>query len=427
MTPPPSPAAGSTSTTNTATIFFQDDDEDPLVALQRIFTPKVYKDIAHGWKMPHRSMFGELSKFVNQRTLKSNGPALEASADVLLRFYGIQKNGVLSKIASRCRHPFAPAQVDHVQNIKALAEVFIEQNPGGGTGYSFGALLDRYLKFQFLYLRFQLAGIKDHVIGGDRNYILSESGHDIEDNVAVPREGGAPAISITLHWLQGTSLIRTGPEPVVERVARSLQDFGIQEDPKFLYLCHGTDILSATSIVKDGPDPIVGAMHGDFGGSLFYLTDSLPYAVFSACQSVENSKNPIDPAIVVFPIPRAALVGHELALQNLSDWKRVVERGCRQKRIPDGQLKKAYIDADCISGKISHNATLVDQAREEPRPAEFAQWAFKESEYTDNLFNTIYASGDVHVFRILFSSHDEWRSAPPGRQGRVRFGRRGRR
>ena len=227
MSPPPSPAAGSTATTTTATIFFQDEDEDPLAVLQRIFTPKVYRDIARGWEMPHRSMFGEVSKFVNQRALKSDGPALEASADDLLRFYGIQKNGILRKIASRCHHPFAPAQVDHVQNIKALAEVFIEQNPGGGTGYSFGALLDRYLKFQLLYLRFQLTGIEDHVIGGDRNYILSESCHDIEDNFAVPREGGVPAISITLHWLRGISLIRTGPEPVVERVVKSLQDFGI--------------------------------------------------------------------------------------------------------------------------------------------------------------------------------------------------------
>ena len=131
--------------------------------------------------------------------------------------------------------------------------------------------------------------------------------------------------------------------------------------------------MSATSIMKDSPDPIVGALHGDFGALLFYLTDSLPYAVFSACQSVENSKNPMDPAIVVFPIPRAALAGHELAFHHLSDWKRIVEKGRRQKRIPDGQLKKAYRDADCISGKISHNATLVDQDKEEPRPTEFAQ------------------------------------------------------
>lgn len=416
MTPPPSPSGSAA----TATSFFgipqstrwHDDDEDPIAALQRIFTPKVYHDIIErGAEMPHRSILREASKYVNDQAHKSDGPPLESSVDDLFSFYGIQqKSGVLSRISGWCGSNllFAPARVDHVQNIKALAEVFIEQNPGGGTGYSFGALLERYLMFRLLYCHFHLAGIKEHMVGGERRGYVSDSGHDIQYDCAVRREG-APDVSVIVHWLRWKSLVRAGPEPVLQRVLKGLQDFDGFADPDFLYLCHGTDILSATSIVEAGPNPNIGSVHGDFGSCLFYLTDCLEYAVYSACQAAEKSASPMECAIVLFPIPRADLQGHELALDNLGSWKKVVEYGCRQKKIQDESLIVAYRAADCISGFISRNATQVDQGKEEPQASDYSQWAFRDSNYTANLFNASLTSGRVHVFRILFEREDEWR------------------
>jgi hypothetical protein len=423
MTPPPSPSGSAATATSTSFFGIPQStpwhDEDPIAALQRIFIPKVYDALERRAEMPDRSIIREASKFVNDQAHKSDGPPLESSVDDLLNFYGIlQKRGVLSRIARWCGSNllFVPAKVDHVQNIRALAKSFIEQNPGGGTGYSFGGLLERYLIFRLMYYRFHLAGIKEHV-GGERPGYISDSGHDIQYNCAVRREG-APDVSATVHWLRCKSLVRAGPEPVLQRVLKGLQDFGSFADPDVLYLCHRTDILSATSIVEAGPNPNIGVAHGDFESCLFYLTDSLEYAVYSACQAAEKSASPMECAIVLFPIPRADLQDHELALDNLGSWKQVVEYGCRQKEFQEESLGVAYRAADCISGFISANATQVDQAKEEPRATKYSQWAFKDSTYTKKLFTASLTSGRVHVFRILFEREDEWRSIPARRQGR---------
>jgi hypothetical protein len=160
--------------------------------------------------------------------------------------------------------PVAPSTVDHLQNIESRALVYCEANPDGGDGYSFGALLDRYLFFNLIYFPQHLIGVETCLIGGEgRRYI--EGGNHETAQERVGRSGSAPDANVTLHWVREGHLVQPGPGYIYDRVPNGLPNLLLDGiDPNLLYLCHGTTIAHASAIVRKGPH-LVGAICTDFG------------------------------------------------------------------------------------------------------------------------------------------------------------------
>ena len=136
--------------------------EDPKAVLGRIFTANVYAMIKYyRFRVLERDNHTDPSPLrrasMSERKQRLHDPS--ASVDDLLRHFGIpqRRDFLCSRFVrwlSRRSLPSstqAPSstqrQVHHAKNIMTLAEVFCEQNPDGGAGYSFGALLERYLFF----------------------------------------------------------------------------------------------------------------------------------------------------------------------------------------------------------------------------------------------------------------------------------------
>ena len=326
--------------------------------MEDIFTEDVYDKICLMAGQPHRSIVGAACKYVIQKARdKYDMEDPTVSAVELLRHFGIKQRGgnfgsTLVRWLGRLLRRSTPPKVDHVKNIKTLADVFCEQNPDGGAGYSFGALLERYVAFHLIYYH-EFAKI--HAIGGERRgYIANPDGHDIQENCPVRDENYERVASVTLHWLLGASLIRRGQEPVNIRVSKNLRGLGDFNDGS--NLCHGTTVASATNILAGGVELERSVKFADFGQG-FYLTDSFEYAVHAAC---EASVGELESAVVVFPVPREHLVGSSVLDLDFGDaWQQIVAWGSKQKTIKDKQTKDAYRASPCIAGPISSNAQKV--------------------------------------------------------------------
>ena len=179
--------------------------------------------------------------------------------------------------------------------------------------------------------------------------------------------------------------------------------------PPLSHLCHGTTIEHASAIVRDGVS-LMGAVCTDFGRA-FYLTDSFEFAVFAGYM-VSNGRT--DTAVLVFPVPRAALLA-DRSLEVTGDRWRQVVRKCRTgKQFSDPLLRRAYNRAECVIGPISHNAQQVDTGRQEARESRFNQWAFKDEEFARDVLGDIISRGAVHVFRVVHEREDEWQAVPDG-------------
>ena len=398
MTPPPSPGSHATGTNDTA--HSRLDEDDPQDALQRIFNSN--SEIIDRFKwvegQPHQSVFVEAFKFILNQTRKLD---LEAPSKTdLLRHFGVRRGGHCHRLRNFIHgmlwRPMAPSNVvDHLENIESLATVYCEENSNGGAGYSFGALLDRYIFFQLIYFP-QLVDAR--LIGGKGRRIIQGS-HQAEQT-DVERGDEEPNVEVTLHWVRGGALISPGCGPVYDRVSMGLEQLlGHDLDPDFLYLCHGTAIEHASVIVRDGPNLVLGAVCTDFGQA-FYLTDSFEYAVFAGYM-VSNER--ADTAVLVFPVPRAALLADRTLEVTGDRWRQVVRKCRTGKQISDPVLRKAYNNAGCVVGPISSNAQQVDTGRQEAREMRFnfKQWAFKDEEFARLVLGNIINDGAVHVFRIL--------------------------
>ena len=410
--------------------YFHCDEEDPEDALQRIFTPEVFEKFMFVVGQPHQSVTAEAFRFVLEQTRKNDLDAPPSTTTDLLRHFGIQIRGqrgpvhCLRNLVLRIFRPSTLSKVDHLRNIESLARVYCKENPDGGAGYSFGALLDRYLFFRLIYFPQRLIGAEACLIGGEGRRHIEGGNHETEENQRVGRADGAQDALVTLHWVRGDYLVRSGAGHVYERVVKGLPDLlGHDLDPNLLYLCHGTTIAHASCIVREGPN-LVGASCTDFGQA-FYLTDSFEFAVFAG-HMVSGGRS--DTAVLVFPVPRAALI-EERTLDLTGDtiaWQQVVRQCRRGKSIDDLALEEAYDRADCVIGPIPFNASQVDTGKQQPQALAFQQWAFKGRAFARKFFGDIINSGTVHVIRVVHESEEEWRGAPVGGgRGRRRRGRRG--
>lgn len=422
MTPPPSPRSHATGTDDTAHSHL--DEEDPQDVLQRVFNSEIIGRFKRVEGQPHQSVIVEAFKFILNQTRKLD---LEAPSKTdLLRHFGVRRGRRGHRLRHFIRrmlwHLLVPSSVvDHLENIESLATVYCEENTNGGAGYSFGALLDRYIYFQLIYFP---QFVDACLIGGTGRRCIQGS-HDTEQKHVVERGDEEQNAEVTLHWMRGGALVTPGSGPVYDRVNMGLEELlGHPLNPDFLYLCHGTAIEHASAIVRDGPN-LVGAVCTDFGQA-FYLTDSFEFAVFAGYM-VSNGRT--DTAVLVFPVPRAALRADRTLEVTGDPWRQVVRKCRTGKQISDPVLRKAYNKAECVIGPISYNAQRVDTGREEAREMRFQQWAFKDEEFARDVFGNIINHGAVHVFRILHEREDEWQAVPEGgRQGRGRFRfRRGRR
>ena len=388
-----------------------DDEEDPVDALECIFTPDTFDKFMRVEGQPHQSVITEAFRFVLERTRNHD---LDAPSETdLLHHFGIQSGGLVHRLRNLVgcmfRRPFGPAsRVNHLQNIESLARVFCEENVDGGMGYSFGALLDRYLFFHLIYFQQHQVGVEACLIGGEGRRFIEGGNHETDQDHRVRRPDEAPDAKVTLRWVRGGYLVRAGVGHVYERVKKGLPELlGHELDPNLLYLCHGTTIAHASGIVREGPS-LVGAVCTDFGQA-FYLTNSFEFAVFSGYM-VSGGRS--DTAVLVFPVPRDALDADRTLELTGDAWQQVVCKCRTGKRIKNASLQKAYERADCVIGPISFNAQQVDTGRHEARSLDFfQQWAFKGETFARSFFGDIINSGAVHVFRVVHEQEEEWRVA----------------
>ena len=124
-----------------------------------------------------RSVTSEILRFLGEQSsqpLDTDAP----TKDDLLRHYRIQAKDARGKGIKRflrclfdvIRRPKQSDEGQHLRDIEALATVFCDQNPGGGTGISFGALLQNYLYFKFVHYGIDNESAAS-LVGGSRRRI----------------------------------------------------------------------------------------------------------------------------------------------------------------------------------------------------------------------------------------------------------------
>jgi hypothetical protein len=357
--------------------------EDPQDALERIFTPEALDEVMRvAEQCSDRSVISEALRFVLEQTLPHDLDTPSATA--LFHHYGIQTGGQrgfgrrLRNLVLFMFRPVAPSTVDHLQNIESLARVYCEANPDGGVGYSFGALLGRYLFFNHIYFPQHVTGVEACLIGRDKVHIVGGDHETVQESVG--RSDGALDASVTMHWVRGGYLAHPGPA----RVTKGLLDLLDGLDPNLLYLCHGTTIARASAILSQGPNLLEATLSTEFGQA-FYLTDSFEYAVNSGYQV---SAGRCDAAVLVFPVHPADLVEDKtLRLADGDAWQQVVRGGRTGKSIKIATVQAEYEKADCVIGPISSNASKVDTdtGKQQARASRFQQWAFKGQPFTRHL------------------------------------------
>lgn len=274
MTPPPSPTSTSEGTgvhSEGTDVQSWSEEEDPCDAVKRVFTSEVLDEFLWKEGQPHQSLLADILYYVLLQT-RATEDFPSTNTEDLLRHFGIKLEGRsffnfrLRNLLPCAFRPAAPAKLIDVDVIKHLASVHCQENPHGGTGYSFGAVLERYLFLQLIYFHAQrVEGVQASIIGGDRRHINGDGNHETQENQRVDRVDGNQPAFVTLHFVRGTSLVNSGDGVVYQRVSKSLSDILRQDlNPDLLYLCHGTTMERASSIVAEGPNMAVGAACTDF-------------------------------------------------------------------------------------------------------------------------------------------------------------------
>lgn len=280
---PPTPTSTASRSRNSA--FDEDDQDNGAVTdyeescLQHIFADEVFEHIIATKRSSGNPLFDSAMRYVDKcnRTLGDYN-----SQEDLFCHYGIriQQENYLRSIANWILRILPctsnTTKVDPLKTLAVQATIFLQENPDGGLGYSFGALLERYIAQRLARRYTFLEDTQFHLIGDEGPFCIPN--HHCEKAIKTNRANGEDVdASVKLHLVRGAHVASSGPGSLLGRVGRGLDDF-LEKTEGFVYLCHGTSVESASRIVREGPNPYVGASRADFGRS-FYLTNSWEYAL----------------------------------------------------------------------------------------------------------------------------------------------------
>ena len=424
-----------------------EDSTDPEVLLKQILKPNVYKSLHSRSQGGHQTILNGTMVHYNMKT-KTEHDYLQSenlTAGDLLGHYdiiGLPSQGILNRLRRHCPlkcllGAAAPTVSPMLAHIHALARTHIATN--GSPGVSFAGLLQSYL---LLHLNggWKQAIEEASLIGGKNpRQTLHQPNYRINGVECLNR-----GLHVQLRIVDGSDFVSSGTGPVYSRVVEGLEErLGIQNNNReMVLLYHGTIIESATSIVTEGPTALAGSSQTDFERS-FYLTTSLNVALDAAYQRSEGKSvnHPeLDPTVLVFPVPRAALQGRStFHLTDYNDWKKVViacRRGAGKLEGWRGtDLRRRFVSAKCVVGPISANATNIEVAKEDPRwvsdspkgdPTllQYAVKADEEESPMQEIYNALDNTGSVQVIRVLLGSENEWHPEEP-QEHRGRRGHRG--